>query len=225
MNSEILQQATQDDLFSLYPFIAEMDHQTRFKLINNSLQLTLPPQTIMDIDRGPYQHLFILLEGVTRAYQNDDNGRELTFYRNYPGDICPLNMQLLFNEANSNYTVRAESVIHGIQISKKTLLQCMETSPALQNFVIKSMSQSFNQLTAKLQNSVFEKLDQRLCNLLTDLFNHGKQSTINITHQKLANELGTTREVISRSLKALEQQGCLEINRGRLTMVSSEKLS
>ena len=225
MNSEILQQTTQDDLLSLYPAIAEMDHQSRFILMNNSLVTTLPPQTLMQADGGPYQHLFLLLEGVTRAYQCDDNGRELTFYRNYPGDICPLNIQSLFNKSESNYLVRAETVVHGIQISGKVLQQCMTTSDVLRNFIMQHMSNSFNQLAMKLQESVFHKLDQRLCHLLSDMFSHSNETTLKITHQKLANELGTTREVISRSLKALENQGCLKITRGKLTMVSPEKLT
>ncbi|MCK4710922.1 MAG: Crp/Fnr family transcriptional regulator, partial [Gammaproteobacteria bacterium] len=176
-------------------------------------------------DKGPYQHLFLLLEGITRAYQCDDNGRELTFYRNYPGDICPLNIQNLFNGSESDFLVRAETAVHGIQISTRVLQQCMGTSDILRNFIMQRMSHSFNQLTMKLQKSVFNKLDQRLCNLLSELFDHSNQTTLNITHQKLANELGTTREVISRSLKALENQGCLKITRGKSTMVSPEKLA
>ena len=229
MNSEALQQNTHNALTSLYPVIEQMDQKSRFVLMNSSLVTSLPPQTSLQTVKGPYQHLFLLLEGSTRAYQCDNSGRELTFYRNYPGSICPLNIQQLFNDSASHpapdYIVKAETAIHGIQISEKAIQLCMSTSDVFRNYMINQLSNSFNRLTLKLQDTVFNKLDRRLCILLNELFQHGDNIVLNITHQKLANELGTTREVISRSLKTLEQQGCLKITRGKLTMISPERLA
>jgi len=226
VHSAIPEQDQVEDLNTLYPFLAEMDHQSHFKLMNNSLQISLPPQTFLQTSNGPYDHLFLLLEGNTRVFQCDENGRELTFYRNYPGDICNLNIkQLLNNDAPANALVRAETAIHGIQISKKVFQQTMGTSDVFRDAILHNLTQRFDQLTDLLQRSVFHKLDKRLCQLLQDMFAHSNQTTLKITHQKLANELGTTREVISRSLKQLEKEGCLTINRGQLTMIDPNKLA
>ena len=226
VHQTILHQDQIEDLNAVYPFLAEMDHQSHFKLMNNSLQISLPPQTFLQTSNGPYDHLFLLLEGNTRAYQCDENGRELTFYRNYPGDICNLNVrQLLNSETPDGALVRAETAIHGIQVSKKVYLQTMQSSEVFRDAILQSLTQRFDQLTDLLQRSVFHKLDRRLCHLLQDMFKQSNQATLKITHQKLANELGTTREVISRSLKQLEKGGCLTITRGQLTMVDSNKLS
>jgi len=225
LHSTIPQQELISDLNSIYPFLAEMDHQSHFKLMNHSLQISLPPQTFLQTANGPYDHLFLLLEGNTRIFQCDENGRELTFYRNYPGDICNLNVKQLFDNSDPTSMVRAETAIHGIQISKRVFLQTMSSSEVFRDAIMKSLTQRFDQVTDLMQRSVFHKLDKRLCQLLQDLFKHTGQSTLKITHQKLANELGTTREVISRSLKQLEKEGCLKITRGHLTMLSEEKLS
>jgi len=226
VHQTISQQDQIEDLNTVYPFLSEMDHQSHFKLMNNSLQISLPPQTFLQTSNGPYDHLFLLLEGSTRAFQCDENGRELTFYRNYPGEICNLNIkQLLNNKVPEGALVRAETAIHGIQISKNAFQQAMATSDVFRDVILHNLTQRFDLLTDLMQRSVFHKLDKRLCQLLTDMFTQSKQTTLKITHQKLANELGTTREVISRSLKQLEKEGCLKITRGHLTMVDAIKLA
>lgn len=221
----IPQQELSDDLNVIYPFLAEMDHQSRFKLMNHSLQINLPPQTFLQTKNGPYDHLFLLLEGNTRVFQCDENGRELTFYRNYPGDICNLNLKQLLDNQEPASLVKSETAIHGLQISKKVFHQTMVSSDVFRDFILQNLTQRFDQLTNLMQRSVFQKLDKRLCLLLQDMFTQTQQTTLKITHQKLANELGTTREVISRSLKQLEKEGCLTITRGQLTMVDPNKLT
>lgn len=223
-HSTVIEQNLQDELCSAYPFLAQLDHQSLFRLMNNSLQISLPPQTFLQTEKGPYDHLFLLLEGNTRVYQTDENGRELTFYRNFPGDICNLNLHQLFNKRPGQALVRAETLVHGIQVSFKAVQQLMKDSEVFNQMIFHQLTQRFDQVTEQMQRAVFEKLDNRLCKLLMELFRRNDQLNIKITHQKLANELGTTREVVSRSLKALENRGCLKISRGQLIMVDPSKL-
>lgn len=224
VHSTVLQQNLQDDISTIYPFLAEMDHQSSFTLLNNALPVSLPPQTFLQTQNGPYQHFFLLLEGNTRVYQCDENGRELTFYRNFPGDICSMNLQQIFNAQPAQALVRAETAIHGLQVSARVFKQTMQNSELFRDKVLGHLTTNFDQLAIQMQRAVFEKLDSRLCKLLQEMFTRSQQLNIKITHQKLANELGTTREVISRSLKALENKGCLKINRGQLIMVDPSKL-
>ena len=224
VHSTVLEQNLQDDLSTIYPFLSEMGHNSAYTLMNNSLPISLPPQTFLQTENGPYDHFFLLLEGNTRVYQADENGRELTFYRNFPGDICSMNLHQLFHKQPAQALVRAESAIHGIQISSRIFQQTLESSEIFRQYVFAQLTAGFEQLTLQMQRAVFEKLDSRLCKLLQEMFSRSQQLNIKITHQKLANELGTTREVISRSLKALENKGCLKINRGQLIMVDPSKL-
>lgn len=224
VHSTLLPQHLHDNLSSAYPFLSEMDHQSSFKLLNNSLPVSLPPHTFMQTENGPYSHFFLILEGNTRVFQVDENGRELTFYRNFPGDICPINLHQLFNHSSANAVVRAETAVHGVQISSKLFNEIMQNSEVFRTTILSKLTQNFDQLTIQMQRAVFEKLDSRLCKLLQEMFLRSQRQSLKITHQKLANELGTTREVISRSLKALEHKGCLKMTRGELIMVDSSKL-
>ena len=215
----------EENLFSLYPELANIEKSCWFKLINQSQELTLPPQTIMQTIPGPYDHFLLILQGHCRVYQVDESGREVTFYRNYAGDICPDNLYSLFNPEKSNNYIKAETAISALQISARAFHTALQESDVFRRFIFSRLTQSFSAITHSLQNAVFQKLDARLCSLLKDLFTKSEHNTLKITHQRLANELGTTREVISRSLKLLEKQGCLKITRGQLTMVSPEKLT
>jgi len=224
VHSTVLEQNLQDDIYAIYPFLAEMDQQSSFVLMNHALPISLPPQTFLQTDKGPYEHFFLLLEGSTRVYQCDENGRELTFYRNFPGDICSMNLHQVFHQQPAQALVRAETAIHGLQISANIFKQSIKNSDVFRDQVFSQLTEGFEQLTNQMQRAVFEKLDSRLCKLLQEMFTRSQKLNIKITHQKLANELGTTREVISRSLKALENKGCLKINRGQLIMVDPGKL-
>ncbi len=214
----------EDKIFNLYPELSRVEKTCWFKLINHCLELNLPPQTIMQTTPGPYDHFLLTLEGQSRAYQIDKSGREVTFYRNHPGDICPNNLHSLFNTQKTKVYINAETAIHALQISATAFHNALQESDVFRDFIFSRLTQSFVAMTVSAQESVFHKLDLRLCNLLINLFNKSKTNTIKVTHQSLANELGTTREVISRSLKALEQKGGLKITRGQLSLLSATKL-
>lgn len=211
-------------LFSLYPVLQRINKESWFKLINQSLIYNAPPRTILQTQPGPYNHFLLLLEGSTRAYQSDDNNREVTFYRNHPGDICPQNLNTLFNSQQSTATVQAETAIHALQISSRAFHQALAESDIFRKYIFSRMSHSLTELTSTIENTVFKNLDSRLCLLLDKLFRLNSCNTLTITHQQLANEMGTTREVISRSLKTLENKGCIKLGRGQLTLVSVENL-
>ncbi|MDH5393211.1 MAG: Crp/Fnr family transcriptional regulator [Gammaproteobacteria bacterium] len=212
-------------LFSLYPELAQVEKKCWFKLINQSLIYTAPPKTIMQTSPGPYDHLLLLIEGSTRAYHADDSGREITLYRNLPGDLCSANLQNLFQAPQSCHYIQAETSVYAIQLSARAFHQSLEESPVFRQFIFCHFARRFNEISLNLQDITFKQLDARLCQLLKKLFTQSAAGSLNITHQQLANELGTTREVISRSLKLLEKSGCLKITRGQLTMVSPEKLN
>lgn len=224
-NSLRISHPLSESLLSLYPELNNIDPAHWLRLINQAQPYSAPPHTMMQTQPGPYDHFFLLMEGSTRVFQTDENGRELTFFRNYPGDICPHNLHKLFHSTPGNGYVQAETAIHGLQISQRVFNQVLLESESFRTFIFRRLSRSFNDLTASLEESVFSKLDIRLCHLLHKLFTRCGQPTLKITHQQLANELGTTREVISRSLKELEQKGCLKITRGYLTLVAPEKLA
>lgn len=221
----LLNSTVEDRLFSLYPELAKIEKNTWFKLFNQSLLFTAPPHTAMQTRPGPYDHFLLLIEGSTRVYQADESGREVTFYRNYPGDVCPINLNRLFETSDAAPYIQAESVINALQISSRAFHQVLQESDIFRKFIFSRLSYRFIDMTQTFEDSVFNKLDSRLGLILKKLLTHAPKNTLNITHQKLANELGTTREVISRSLKTLENKGFLKITRGQLTMISPEKLT
>ncbi|MDH5391832.1 MAG: Crp/Fnr family transcriptional regulator [Gammaproteobacteria bacterium] len=212
-------------LFSLYPELQKIEPQCWFKLISQSLFFHAPPQAILHTLPGPYNHFLLLIEGSSRVFQSDENKREVTFYRNHPGDICPHNLDTLFNAQQSDAYVQADTAIHALQVSSKAFHLALQESDIFRRFIFSRMSSRFNELTSTLESTVFKNLDSRLCLLLNKLFKQSVNNSLSITHQQLANEIGTTREVVSRSLKTLEKKGYIKMNRGQLIMMSEDKLT
>ena len=215
----------EERIFFLYPKLASIEKNAWLKLLNQSQVVNAPPQTIMQTTPGPYDGFLLLLEGSTRAYQTDETGREITLFRNTPGDVCSVNLQTLFNSQPSELFIQAESSIHGLKVSARAFQKALQESTLFRQYIFSNLTNSITELTSAFHNIVFNKLDSRLCLLLKKMFMASENHSVKITHQQLANELGTTREVISRSLKLLEKKGCLQITRGQLTMVDPEKLS
>ncbi|MDH5517053.1 MAG: Crp/Fnr family transcriptional regulator [Gammaproteobacteria bacterium] len=212
------------ELFSLYPLLQRIQKDCWFKLINQSLIFNAPPGSMLQTLPGPYNHFLLLLEGRTRVYQVDENNREITFYRNYPGDICPQNLSSLFSSQQSAAYIQSETAIHALQISSRAFHQALAESDIFRHYIFSRMAQGLTELTQTVEQTVFKNLDSRLCLLLDRLFQQSQYKPLMITHQQLANEIGTTREVISRSLKALENNGRIKLGRSLISLTTEAKL-
>ena len=93
-------------------------------------------------------------------------------------------------------------------------MQAMASYEPFREFILFNLTDRFNDVLALMEETVFESLDTRLICLLARLSRETKNDTLQVTHRELARELGSSREVISRLLKALEKQGCIKLGRG-----------
>jgi len=100
----------------------------------------------------------------------------------------------------------------------------MGVSEHFRKLVLSSLARSVSEIMIAFHNTAFERLDMRLACLLGQLFERAQSDTIRITHHEIALELGSTREVVSRILKQLEQQGCLVLSRGQIQLNPNQSL-
>lgn len=208
----------------VYPELANPQKPECFELLARVPINLFAAGSLLVQARENCRNFMLLLEGSIRVYQMAEDGREVTLYRIQPGDICLMSLNSLLNNEPFNASARCETDVRALVLKQADFHRAMEISDNFRNLVLKSLTGSVSALTNTFYDLAFQRLDMRLACLLGRLFERANSNTIRVTHQALAQELGTTREVISRLLKQFEQQHCITLARGRITINDKSSL-
>ena len=210
--------ASLGQLFELYPQLADESSAAWLSILDNAQVMDAPAKTTLATVGSSCTNFMLLLNGTVRIYQDDDNGREMTLYRIAPGDVCLMSLNSLIHDRPFRANAKAESSIRMILFSAEDFHQAMKVSDAFRMLILSSLVDTVCTMVQSFYDTAFEPLDMRLACLLGRLFERAGSDTLDITHQELSLELGTTREVISRLLKKLEQQQCIILKRGKILL-------
>lgn len=162
----------------------------------------------------------LLLKGSVRILRVDANGNELFLYYLTEGQSCAASMSIFFSEKQSNIKAIAEEDSEVIGIPTEQAIAWFNEFASWRRFVMQTMERKFDELIQTVDNIAFTKTDERLLNFLQTKAKNLQSTTITITHQEIANELSTSREVISRLLKQLEKDGKLKLGRNKIEIIS-----
>lgn len=207
-------QRVQQYLSKTCPELAEQHDDVWSGIINLGNIVELPSGANLLQPNSACTQFMLLLEGCVRVFQQTPNDREVTLYRIHGGELCVLSIQGLIQCKNFGAFAQCETNISALTFSREQFMQAMATYEPFREFILFNLTDRFNDVLALMEETVFESLDTRLICLLARRSRDDKSDILNITHQKLARELGSSREVISRILKALEKQGCIKLGRG-----------
>ena len=178
-------------------------------------------QNIVLLSEGAYiKQIPLLLEGQIRVRKTDDNGKEILLYHISPGESCILSITSSLNEKTSKAEALAEVPSRVILVSSEKVRYWMDHYPSWRKFVIKLYYERLEQLLTLVDHIAFRSLDARLLENLKEK-QHISGNVLLITHQQLADELGTVREVITRLLKHLEEQGKIKTLRGKIEILNT----
>ena len=168
------------------------------------------------------QHYIVLITGQVRVFTRSTNGKEVVLYRMQPGEMCVLTTACLLG--NRKYPAEAvtETVVEVLMLSHHDFDQLVAESPEFRQFVFQSFSQRLADLMTQLEHIALESVDQRLARYL--LNNVNARSIITTTHQNIANNIGSAREVVSRHLKTLEKQSLIILHRGSIELLETDSL-
>lgn len=157
----------------------------------------------------------LLVEGSVRVQLTSASGREVTLYRIAPGASCILTTSCLLGDENYPAEAITETDVVAVAIPSSTFQDLLEASRTFRRLVFDGFSTRLKNVIAKIEELAFTAIDARLARLLLELDADGVER---ITHQALAVELGTAREVVSRHLKRFEQERWVDLGRGRITV-------
>lgn len=193
--------------------VMSADELTR-SLLDASRVVSLPAASTVFQQGDACENYLIVLDGKVKVFTRADNGREIVLYRLAKGDSCVLTTSCLFGNKNYPAEGKTETPVMALAIPVKKFNRVLEQSTAFRKMVFSTFSSHLSELITLVEEVAFGKLDVRLAKFL---INHcDGQQTLTSTHQNIATELGSAREVISRQLKELELKGYISTGRGYL---------
>lgn len=160
----------------------------------------------------------IILQGSIKILRNDSEGREAFLYYLGGMDSCAMSLTCCLDRKMSEITAIAEEKTTLISIPVEKVEEWITKYPSWKQFVFATYQKRFEDLLNVIDDVVFHKLDERLINLLHRKAKQSGINVFNITHEELANELATSREVISRLLKQLEKLGKVKLSRNKIEL-------
>lgn len=199
----------------LVPSLGEDNDPALDVLLADATIAQLLPQQFVFHSHSNCDSFLILLDGSFRVQLSSSGGREVTLYRVIPGDACALTASCLLNRVNYPAEAIAESTIEAIVITQESFHKALESSPGFRHYVFNVYSINITGIITKIEQLAFMSIDTRLSNALLDYHERGEDR---VTHQELAAELGTAREVVSRRLKSFENVGWVRLSRGRIVV-------
>jgi len=208
----------QFQLADVYPQLAHDTQPETQALIAHSRPLDVPAKTLLMKPNTLCTEFMLLLDGTMRIFQHADDGREISLYRIHPGDTCLMSLNCLINDRLFPANTITETQVRALLITEEDFHRAINVSASFRQLVLSSMLDSMCDMMDTFHDTAFSNLDTRLKGCLTQLFAAKGSDTLTITHVELANELGTSREVVSRILKKLELRKCIELSRGQIRM-------
>lgn len=169
--------------------------------------------------------LFLLSSGQVRAYIISETGKEITLYRLFERDVCIFSASCIMKNISFDIFVEVEKDTNVYLIPTSVFRKLSQESLPIQVFTNNLMASRFSDVMWIMEQALFTSLDKRLANFLLEQLVISEGSTLEITHEKIANHLGTAREVVTRMLKYFQNEGIVALNRGTIDVLDEKKLS
>jgi CRP/FNR family transcriptional regulator len=200
-------------LSALYPVLQELPAALRDRIAGAVQLMTIPAGTVLFDEHQPCLGFPFVLSGGIRVVKLAANGRELPLYKVLPGESCIITSSCLLGHADYNARGMTESETALILLPRALFDEMLGTA-VFRDFVFHLFSERMAELMQLIEEVAFRKLDQRLANLLL-----GKGRQLHTTHQHLADELGSVREMVSRLLKGFADQGLVRLGREQIEIL------
>ena len=200
-----------------FPTLHEKDLQKEIATVGTLRQVS-EGEVLMEI--GSYiKFMPLLVKGSIRILREDAEANELLMYYLNAGETCAMSLTCCLQDQQSDVRAIAEEDCMLIMIPVQFMDQWMNTYRSWKEFVMNTYQIRFKELLATIDSIAFMNMDDRLLKYLKDKTESSGDATINSTHQDIAYELNSSREVISRLLKKLENKGGVKLSRNKVEVL------
>ncbi len=168
--------------------------------------------------------LLLIRTGQLRAFVYSEEGREITIFRLFEGDLCLFCAPCVIPSIQFEVTIQAEKDTEFWSIPVGVYQQLMAESAAVANYTNELMASRFSEVMSRMEQFMWRSMDRRVAAFLLQEAAIEGTCELRITHETIANHLGSHREVITRTLREFQSAGMVQLSRGRVTILDQEKL-
>lgn len=217
----MLDEKIMNDLIKAFPFINEISNK-REQFLDSLYYYKFDSGTMLMDENRKCAGVILLLSGSIRIYKNSEDGKEITLYRIGRGETCTLTVACLLGAGDVLLPVAAtsEQLSEAVFIPTEIFKKFFYEIPGIQKFFFTSMSAKFYSVLGLLENVTFKRTSDRLMDFLITKTAGGTYPLYS-THENIAAEIGTAREVVSRLLKEMETKGTVSLSRGKIVLKTS----
>lgn len=214
-----------------------MDFQDYFplwtKLNKNQQERIRASLLFREVKKGTMLHdgtldctgLFLVRDGQLRAYILSEEGREITLYRLFERDMCLLSASCIVHSLQFEVMIAAEKDTSLWVIPADVYKAIMEESPAAANYTNELMASRFSDVMWLIEEIMWKSLDKRIADFLLEEAAIEGSNHLQMTHETIANHLGTRREVVTRMLRYFQEEGLVKLSRGVVELTDEKKLA
>lgn len=214
-----------------------MDFQDYFplwtKLNKNQQERIRASLLFREVKKGTMLHdgtldctgLFLVRDGQLRAYILSEEGREITLYRLFERDMCLLSASCIVHSLQFEVMIAAEKDTSLWVIPADVYKAIMEESAALANYTNELMASRFSDVMWLIEEIMWKSLDKRIADFLLEEAAIEGSNRLQMTHETIANHLGTRREVVTRMLRYFQEEGLVKLSRGVVELTDEKKLA
>nr|WP_177296833.1 Crp/Fnr family transcriptional regulator [uncultured Blautia sp.] len=195
------------------------------KIISQSSQSrSVPRGTVLHNGSVDCLGLLLILSGQLRAYIISDDGREITLYRLFERDVCIFSASCVMSNIQFEVIIEAEKDSDVIVLPPHIYKKLMEESAVVANFSNQIMGSRFTEVMWLIEQIMWKSFDKRLAAFLVEESILDNTDALKITHEKIANHLGTAREVVTRMLRYFQSEGLVKLSRGTIELTDKKRL-
>jgi CRP/FNR family transcriptional regulator len=206
---------------SLFPYLIQTGSNSDARIARAVREISLPADTVAFRQGDSCANYLLVIEGSIKVLARSESGREIVLYRVQRGSSCVLTTSCLLSRSQYPAEGITETPVRALAIPAETFHLGLAESGEFRQFVFDAFGQRLAEVIALVEEISFGQINRRLARYLLQ---HVSGNELVITHQALATELGSAREVISRQLKDFEQRGWIEQQRGQIRLRNPEGL-
>ena len=208
----------------LFPIWDTLDASQKDRILGGLITRQVKKGTILHNGSMDCTGLFLIRSGQLRAYILSDEGREITIYRLFDRDICLFSASCIMRSIQFDVTIEAEKDTRLFIIPSEIYKSIMEESAPAANYTNELMASRFSDVMWLMEQIMWKSLDKRVAAFLLEESSIEGSTELKITHEAIANHLGSHREVITRMLRYFQSEGMVRLRRGSVTIMDGAKL-
>ena len=212
------------ELADFFPFWNKLTDAQQKKLAEMAHPMSVKAGTVVHNGNMDCLGLLLIQSGQLRVYTLSEEGREVTLYRLFEYDICLFSASCVMPSVQFEVVIEAEKDTDLIVIPSCLFKNLMEDSAPVANYTNHLISSRFSEVMWLMEQIMWKSFDKRLAKFLLEESALEQTPVLKITHEKIANHIGTAREVVTRMLRYFQGEGMVSLTRGTVELTDIKKL-